>query len=139
MKSLYILMFLMYQKRDLLKHLQQKKIFLVYGQVKILLKLDKKSQKLESKKKIKENVQQISSKYIKFFSEQGIPFNYEQKVKEVKNDNFNLADEGISIQANKYIACYIFETNIKNKEELIEKISYLKKNDIYVNGTFQIE
>lgn len=93
----------------------------------------------EQEKEIKENVQQISSKYIKFFSEQGIPFNYEPKVKEVKNDNFNLTDEDISIQANKYIACHIFETDIKNKEELIEKINYLKKNDIYNNLISKIQ
>lgn len=76
----------------------------------------------EQEKEIKDNIQQISSKYIKFFLEQGIPFNYEQKTKEVKNDNFNLTDETISMQASKYVASHIFKTDIKNKEELKEKL-----------------
>ena len=66
----------------------------------------------EQEKEIKDNIQQISSKYIKFFSEQGIPFNYEQKTKEVKNDNFNLTDETISMQASKYVASHIFKTDM---------------------------
>ena len=93
----------------------------------------------EQEKEIKDNIQQISSKYIKFFSEQGIPFNYEQKTKEVKNDNFNLTDETISMQASKYVASHIFKTDIKNKEELKEKITYLKKNDIYNNLISKIQ
>ena len=93
----------------------------------------------EQEKEIKENYQQIASKYVKFFSEQGIPFNYEQKTKEIKNDNFNLTDEDITVQASKYIASYTFKTDIKNKTELKEKINYLKKNDIYNNLILKIQ
>lgn len=93
----------------------------------------------EQEKEIKDNVQQITNKYIKFFSEQGISFNYDEKTKEVKNSKFNLNDEDINIQANKYVASHIFKTDIKNKEELKEKITYLKKNDIYNNLILKIQ
>ena len=76
----------------------------------------------EQEKEIKDNIQQITSKYMKFFSEQGIPFNFEEKAKEVKNDSFNFTNEDISVQANKYVASHIFKTSIKSKEELKEKI-----------------
>ena len=93
----------------------------------------------EQEKEIKDNIQQITSKYVKFFSEHGIPFNYEQKIKEVKNDDFNLTNDDINVQASKYVASYLFETDIKNKDELKEKINYLKKNDVYNNLILKIQ
>lgn len=93
----------------------------------------------EQEKEIKDNIQQITSKYMKFFSEQGIPFNFEEKAKEVINDSFNFTNEDISVQASKYVASHIFQTNIKSKDELKEKITYLKKNDIYNNLILKIQ
>lgn len=93
----------------------------------------------EQEKEIKDNIQQITSKYMKFFSEQGIPFNFEEKAKEVINDSFNFTNEDISVQASKYVASHIFKTNIKSKDELKEKITYLKKNDIYNNLILKIQ
>ena len=43
------------------------------------------------------------------------------------------------MQASKYVASHIFKTDIKNKEELKEKITYLKKNDIYNNLISKIQ
>lgn len=93
----------------------------------------------EQEKEIKDNSQQIANKYIKFFSEHGIPFNYEQKVKELKNDIFNLTNENINVQASKYVASHIFKTDIKNKDDLKQKINCLKKNDIYNNLILKIQ
>lgn len=93
----------------------------------------------EQEKEIKEISQQIANKYIKLFSEQGIPFNYESIIKELKNDIFNLTDEDIKIQASKYVASHKFKTDIKDKDGLTEKINYLKKNDIYNNLILKIQ
>lgn len=105
-----------------------------------IVKIRKEISKLkDQEKEIKDNLQEIEKKYIQFFSNSGITFDFNQKIKDFKNENFSLNNEKIGIQASKYVAINLLETDIKNKDELKEKIVYFKKNELYNNLIFKIQ
>ena len=85
----------------------------------------------EQEKEIRDSFQQLTGKYMNVFSDLRIPFSDQERIKEVKNDNFNFSDEQISVQASNYVATHSFKTVINNKKEFDEKVLYLQKNDIY--------
>lgn len=82
-------------------------------------------------KKIKDEFQQEQNILNTFFTTNQIPVNLQDKFKELDDKEFKIDIDKIDEQKNSYVSTYSFKSNINSKEEFIEKLNYLKKNDLY--------
>ena len=86
---------------------------------------------LQKEKTINEELSKLEKKNTDFFSQHGIPINLSDKKNYLIIDGFKLNEKEIAEQFKEYTGTKCYESSIKNREELIEKIKYLKKNDLY--------
>lgn len=86
---------------------------------------------IENEKSIGEEIAKIKNKNIDFFVKQGIPINWDEKVSQLIEDDFELNDKEILRQREEYIPTKQFKSSITDTKDLKEKINYLKREDLY--------
>lgn len=86
---------------------------------------------IEKEKNINNKIKDTKEKIDTFCLENAIPFDWSQKINEILIDNFKLSDEDIETQFFNYKSIKVYQTDIKDMNDLQEKIKHLNKNDLY--------
>ena len=86
---------------------------------------------LTIEKRLKDEYQQEQNTLNQFFLKHQIPVNLQNKLSNLNDIDFKINLDKIDEQKNNYTSAYSFDLNINSRENFIEKLNYLKKNDIY--------
>lgn len=86
---------------------------------------------LAIEKKLKDEYQQEQNTLNDFFMKHQIPIVLQNKLSELDDKDFKIDINKISECRTNYTSAHIFKSNIDSKEKFIEKLTYLKKNDVY--------
>lgn len=86
---------------------------------------------LAIEKKLKDEYQQEQNKLNDFFMKHQIPIVLQNKLNELDDKDFKIDINKIAEQRTSYITTHNFKSNVDSKEKFIEKLIYLKKNDVY--------
>ena len=86
---------------------------------------------LTTEKRLKDEYQQEQNTLNQFFLKHQIPVNLQNKLSNLNDIDFKINLDKIDEQKNNYTSAYSFDLNINSRENFIEKLNYLKKNDIY--------
>lgn len=86
---------------------------------------------IEKEKNINNKIKDTKEKIDTFCLENAIPFDWSQKINEILINNFKLSDEDIETQFFNYKSIKVYQTDIKDMNDLQEKIKHLNKNDLY--------
>lgn len=86
---------------------------------------------MEKEKYVSDELSKIEKANTNLFNKQGIPFNFSDKLVSLTNKKFKLTEDKIELQKKKYIPTNEYITTIKNRKDYIDKINYLKRNDLY--------
>ena len=86
---------------------------------------------LAIEKKLKDEYQQEQNKLNDFFMKHQIPIVLQNKLSELDDKDFKIDINKTAEQRTSYISTHNFKSNVDSKEKFIEKLTYLKKNDVY--------
>lgn len=86
---------------------------------------------LAIEKKLKDEYQQEQNKLNDFFMKHQIPIVLQNKLSELDDKDFKIDINKTAKQRTSYISTHNFKSNVDSKEKFIEKLTYLKKNDVY--------
>ena len=83
------------------------------------------------RKRIEEMLNEKMSKIITYFQNNGIPFNYQNKLKNLIDENFKYEIGKFDELIKEYKSRYIFETDIKDDNEFKNKVKFVKENSVH--------
>lgn len=86
---------------------------------------------LAIEKRLKDEYQQEQNKLNDFFMKHQIPIVLQNKLSELDDKDFKIDINKMAEQRTSYISTHNFKSNVDSKEKFIEKLTYLKKNDVY--------
>lgn len=83
------------------------------------------------RKKIEELLNEKISNISTFFQNNRIPFNYQENLKKMLDDEFKYEIGKFDELIKKYNSKYIFETDIKDDEDFKNKVRFVKENSVH--------
>lgn len=83
------------------------------------------------RKRLEEMLNGKMSKIITYFQNNGIPFNYQNKLKNLIDENFKYEIGKFDELIKKYKSKYIFETDIKDDSDFKNKVKFVKENSVH--------
>lgn len=86
---------------------------------------------LKVEKKLKDKFQEEQSILNNFFMTNQIPVSLQDRLKELDDNDFKIDIDKIDDQKQNYKSPYIFSSDIDSREKFKERLTYLKKNDLY--------
>lgn len=83
------------------------------------------------RKRLEEMLNGKMLKIITYFQNNGIPFNYQNKLKDLIDENFKYEIGKFDELIKKYKSKYIFETDIKDDSDFKNKVKFVKENSVH--------